>query len=566
MISAALPYVNAELHAGNMIGCNLSADAFARFCRLMGKEVLFVGGTDEYGTATEIAAHQRGITPKELCDEKFGSHKKINDWFNISFDCYGRTSCADPSDESWPQTEIAHDIYKKIVKNEYTTTQIETRLYCEQTRTFASDRFIVGTCYLCGYEGAKGNQCDGCGQLMDVMKIIDPVFKLNPEYKLVKRDTEVIYFNIPKLQKELDEYFSKHSHKWTKVAESNTRRALTCLIDRSISRDLKWGTPIPDTEKYGDRMKNKILYPWFDAPIGYISITKQCIGDEYKRWWLDPENTELVQFMAKDNTLFHSVIFPASLIATGDNYTLPTTISSINYLQYGTQKFSKSNGTGIFCDQIMNMSYSSDYWRYYLLSIRPESLDSKFSWKGLFSAVNNDLFANFGNLISRVLNIAFKAFKKVGSEKVKFNGHKDHHEDCIRDIDTEMSVYRDHFTSVNICNAIRSARKMASYLNAYINETQAWTVLKKDEDTIRSEVFFLMYCLNKIISAYFPFVPKVCDEVKDIIGNTYDITDSVDINECEFRLPTKKPPRLFTLMDTQSISLLADMFGATDED
>lgn len=564
LITAALPYVNNIVHLGNIIGCVLSADAFARFSRLIGKDVLYVGGTDEYGTATETAAREKGISPRELCSKNFEEHKKIYEWFNISFDCFGRTSTDDPGDENWPQTEITWDIYKKLVNNGYVNSKTEICLYCEEIDSFVSDRFVVGKCYLCGYEKANGDQCDECGKLLNAIELINPIYKLNQSYKLVEKSTEHLYFQLPEFSEKLQELLDKNKNRWSHNAVATTGTLLKSgLIDRSISRDLKWGTPVPHTEKFGDKFKDKVFYVWFDAPIGYISITKNAIGDSYSDWWKNPDNVELVQFMAKDNTQFHSVIFPGTLMATGDNYTLVSRISSTEYLQYGNKKFSKSNKTGVFGDDVMSLDFPSDYWRYYLLSIRPESKDSKFTWEGFASAINETLFNGFGNLVSRILNISFRGHKTLNVSSVKINGaFSEKQLACISEMDEIIKDYINSFSNIKIVDSVKHAHKASHILNKYINEEEPWKLLKSgDNKIINNELVFLNFALNKIISIYSPFVPEVCEMIRKIIDGKYDLNTQADVNDCEFAIPVAKPPQLFKLIDTTRLTEFKERFG-----
>jgi methionyl-tRNA synthetase len=562
LITAALPYVNNVVHLGNIIGCVLSADCYARHCRKRSKQVLYVGGTDEYGTATEMAARKEGMTPRELCNKNFEIHKKIYEWFNISFDCFGRTSTDIPGDKTWPQTEITWDIYKKMVDNGYVRPKTETCLYCEEIDSFVSDRFVTGTCYLCGYDDANGDQCDKCGKLLDAIKLIYPKYKLNTSYPLVKRETTHLYFDLPKLQPQLESLLKDHGDSW-----SNNARAITTtflrdgLKERNITRDLKWGTPVPDTEIFGSDFSQKVFYVWFDAPIGYLSITKNAIGDDYVKWWKDPENTELVQFMAKDNVQFHSVIFPATLKATDDDYTTVSRISSVDYLQYGNSKFSKSRKTGVFGDDVMKLDYPADYWRFYLLSIRPESKDSKFTWSGFMDSINNDLFANFGNLVSRVINISFKAHKKLKINNVK--KIIDFDEDQIDYLDKLIVAVKradEALDDIKICESIRLSSSASSVLNDYITKFEIWNILKCDDvKIIETTIYYLNYMLWNITQLYSSYVPGICNKIFEIQGQLGEDKDTA-----KFSIPTSKPPQLFKLIKSEDIETLIEKFGSTD--
>lgn len=566
LITSALPYVNNKLHLGNLIGSGLSADAVARFYRNMGRKVLFVGGTDEYGTATEVASRQAGVSPRELCDMNYKEHVDICKWFNLSYDCFGRTSAENPGNPEWAQTEITWDIYKKLVNNGFITFKKELCLYCNEIDSFVSDRFVTGQCYMCGYENASGDQCDKCTNLVNATKLINPVYKLNSNYKLVARETETLYLQLPVLEQKLREFISKSSPNWNKNSRITTETLLnTGLIDRSISRDLKWGTPVPDTEKFGNQFMKKVFYVWFDAPIGYISITKHAIGEDYTKWWKNPDNVELIQFMAKDNTQFHSIIFPATLIGTGDSYTLPSKISSIEYLQYGDKKFSKSAGVGVFGADAMALEYPSDYWRYYLLSIRPESQDSKFTWEGFVNSVNNSLFANFGNLVSRVLTLSFTAYKKLNVDTVTpACDLSEQHLKCLEFINKHVDQYKIYFTKNKILESIKHSHSVSGILNEYISNNEPWKLFKTDNTkAICTECWFMQYTIGIVVSMFSPFVPTICDTVKNMIGLSYSINSVLKLDS-EFNLIKSKPPQLFKLIDPTVVPMLKKRFGDTN--
>jgi methionyl-tRNA synthetase len=405
LITSALPYVNNVPHLGNIIGCVLPADVYSRYCKLNGKDVLYICGTDEYGTCTEIKAREEGLTPKEICDKYYKIHKQIYDWFQIKFDYFGRTSTADPQkDLDWIHTVISQDIFRKVVDNGYVIEKKVEQLYCVELETFVADRFVIGTCPKaeCGYEKAKGDQCDKCGTLLNAVDIINPVYKLDSKYKLIKKKTEHLYLDIPKIEGKLREWFNSTNSSWAKNAISITQSWFNeGLKPRCITRDLKWGTPVPDTKTFGDKYKDKIMYNWFDAPIGYLSITANHT-ENWSNWWMNPDEVELVQTYSKDNIPFHTIIFPATLMATGDNYTLVTKVASCEYLNYEGGKFSKSENTGVFGDDAMTSGIPSDIWRFYLIIQRPEGKDTEFSWLDLQAKYNGELANNLGNLMYRV--------------------------------------------------------------------------------------------------------------------------------------------------------------------
>ncbi|MFH4982757.1 hypothetical protein AB6A40_009466 [Gnathostoma spinigerum] len=333
LITAALPYVNNVPHLGNIIGCVLSADVFSRYCRLKDYHCLYVCGTDEYGTATETKALKEGLTPKQICDKYHKIHKEIYDWFNIDFDHFGRTT-------NDFQKEIAQDIFMKLYNNGHTSIKTVDQLHCENCQRFLADRFVHGECPFCHYEDARGDQCDSCGRVINVMELINPRCQLCGSAPATKESTH-IFLNLDDLQEDvinhMNEQLKYEENHWTPTAVSITKGWIKRGLEkRCITRDLSWGTPVPLRE-----FSDKVFYVWFDAPIGYLSITEELLGDDWIKWWKNPEEVKLYHFVGKDNVAFHSVMFPASLFGTKDKWTLVNSLCATEYLNYEDAKFSK---------------------------------------------------------------------------------------------------------------------------------------------------------------------------------------------------------------------------------
>ncbi|CAN6293660.1 unnamed protein product [Urochloa humidicola] len=394
LVTSALPYVNNVPH---LVGCVLSADAYARYCRLRGHNVLFVCGTDEYGTATEARALQEGCSPREICDRYHALHREVYRWFGISFDHFGRTSSPE-------QTEICQDIFQRLLENNWLSEKTIQQLYCGSCQRFLADRLVEGSCPVdgCGYGSARGDQCEKCGELLNSIELIDPKCKVCGSTPCV-RDTDHLFLELPLLKEKLEGFIDEASGTWSQNAVHVTNAWLKGgLKPRCITRDLKWGVPVPH-EKY----KDKVFYVWFDAPIGYISITA-CYTPEWEKWWKNPENVVLYQFMGKDNVPFHTVMFPSTLLGTGENWTLLKTISVTEYLNYESGKFSKTKGIGIFGNDAKDTNIPPEVWRYYLLTNRPEASDTQFTWTDLQAKLNNELVNKLGNFINRVLSFIAK--------------------------------------------------------------------------------------------------------------------------------------------------------------
>ena len=466
LITSALPYVNNVPHLGNIIGSTLSADVFARYCRLKGVNTLFLFGTDEYGTATETKALEEGVSPKEICDKYHKIHKEIYDWFNISYDYFGRTTTEE-------QTQIAQKIFWDLHKNQYLLEEETQQLFCFKCQRFLADRFVEGICPFCQYPEARGDQCDKCGKLINTIELKEPKCKIcgtGPELKSSKH----LFLDLPKLQPKIEKWFetsvNEPNNCWT-----NTARVIASswlrdgLKPRCITRDLKWGTPVP-LEGFTD----KVFYVWYDAPIGYPSITAHH-NKHWEKWWKNPKDVVLYQFMGKDNVPFHAIIFPSCELGTGDNWTVVNHISAVEYLNYEESKFSKSRGVGVFGDNAKDTGIPSDIWRFYLLYIRPESQDTAFSWTDLMNKNNSELLNNLGNFVNRALVFLTNNFEAT----VPQMNFEDSEKTLLAQINKELVVYSNLMDRAKLRDGIKSILNISRIGNQYIQSSKPWELIKK---------------------------------------------------------------------------------------
>jgi len=461
LITSALPYVNNVPHLGNIVGCVLSADVFARFARLRGYNVLYVCGTDEYGTSTETKAVEEGITPRQICDKYNKLHEEIYKWFNISFDKFGRTTTEE-------QTEIAQDIFWSLQKEGCTMQDSVDQLYCTHCSRFLADRFVEGECPLCGYEDARGDQCDACGKLINASELIRPRCKLCARCPEV-RTSNHLFLDLPKLEGRLTNWLEESSQKWSNNARVIAKSWLKGgLQPRCITRDLKWGTPVP-LEGFQD----KVFYVWFDAPIGYISITAQYT-EHWEKWWKNPDNVEYWQFMAKDNVPFHSVVFPCTMLGTNQNWTMVNRLMSTEYLNYEDAKFSKSRGVGVFGNDAQETGIPADVWRFYLMYMRPESQDSAFKWEDLMMKNNSELLANLGNFINRATKFTKDNFNSTIPE---MNLNNDDWEMVAR-VNQELSNYISLLEDAREREAITSVFSISRLGNQLMQHNTPWKLVK----------------------------------------------------------------------------------------
>ncbi|XP_074306902.1 methionine--tRNA ligase, cytoplasmic-like [Silene latifolia] len=507
LITSALPYVNNVPHLGNIIGCVLSADVFARYSRRRGYNTIYVCGTDEYGTATETKAMEENCTAKEICDKYHAIHKQVYEWFNISFDEFGRTSSPE-------QTEVCQAIFKKLEENNWLSENTMQQLYCDTCERFLADRLVEGICPTpgCNYDSARGDQCDKCGKLLNPTELKEPKCKRCQSTPHI-RDTNHLFLELPLLQDKLEEYIKKTSEAggWSQNAIQVTNAWLKeGLRQRCITRDLKWGVPVPH-----ERFKDKVFYVWFDAPIGYVSITA-CYTPEWEKWWKNPENVELYQFMGKDNVPFHTVMFPSTLLGTGENWTLLKTISVTEYLNYEEDKFSKSKGIGVFGNDAKDTNIPVEVWRYYLLTNRPEVSDTKFTWSDLQAKLNSELLSNLGNFVNRVLSFIAKPSGQ-GYDSVIPDAPQAESHSLTNILGDKVGKYVDQYVEamekVKLKQGLKIAMTISSEGNAYLQESQFWKLYKEDQAAcavvIRTSAG-LVYVLACLLE---PFMPSFSIEV-----------------------------------------------------
>ncbi|CEP20143.1 hypothetical protein [Parasitella parasitica] len=494
LITSALPYVNNVPHLGNIVGSTLSADVYARYCRARGYNTAFFCGTDEYGTATETKALEEGVSCQALCDKYNAIHTAVYEWFDLSFDLFGRTTTE-------KQTEIAQDIFLKNYKNGNILKETMTQLYCEKCSRFLADRYVEGTCPHCKYEDARGDQCDACGKLLNATDLVDPRCKLDGN-KPITKDSNHLFLDLAKLQPEIEAAFKKSAAdgKWSangiNISQSWLKEGLR---PRCITRDLKWGTPVP-LEGYED----KVFYVWYDAPIGYPSITANYT-DEWEKWWKNPENVRLYQFMGKDNVPFHSVIFPGCEIGTGEKWTIVNHISTCEYLNYEGGKFSKSRNVGVFGNNAQATGIPPSVWRYYLMSVRPETSDSMFTWNEFITKNNSELLNNLGNFVNRAIRFIFAKYDGV-IPKADFSGKLE--TGLIKDVNDLLKQYVEAMEAVKLRSGLGIAMNISARGNQYLQDANLSNALFDESrpkcDAVVATAANLIYLLSAILSPYIP--------------------------------------------------------------
>lgn len=555
LITSALPYVNNVPHLGNIIGSVLSADIYSRYTKARNYNSLFICGTDEYGTATETKALEEKVTPKELCDKYNALHSEIYKWFGLGFDYFGRTTTE-------LQTEIAQDIFMKLYDNGYLEEKTTKQLYCETHKSFLADRYVEGTCPKCQYDDARGDQCDKCGNLLDPFELINPHCKLDNATP-IPRDSTHIYLKLNDLEPELKVWVEDASTKgaWSKNSKNITDNWLKQGLEpRCITRDLVWGTPVP-LEKF----KEKVLYVWFDATIGYVSITANYFKnlgktEEWINWWKNPENVQLYQFMGKDNVPFHTVVFPSSQIGTRDNWTKLHHLNTTEYLQYEGGKFSKSRGVGVFGNNAKDTGIPPSVWRFYLASIRPETGDSQFSWKDFVTKNNSELLANLGNFVNRIVKFVVAKYNGVIPKyDVKHIEGYDKFESEINDL---LKQYVEAMEGVSLRKGLELSMAISARGNQFLQDNKLDNSLYDNtpdkSDAVIAVGLNLVYLISSIIS---PYMPDITKQINEILNTpTLSIPDKFEL----LLLPghcIDKPQYLFKRIDEKKIDEWRALYG-----
>lgn len=537
LITAALPYTNNVPHIGNIVGSHLPADIFARYCRLKGYDTIFVGGTDEHGTATEISAQKFGITPKELCDFFYIVHKKIYDWFEMSYDSFSRTS--KPIHHS-----LTKDFFKAVYKKGFIVEKELELPYCNNCQRQLSDRFIEGICPYCGYEKARGDQCESCSKLLDPINLKEPKCAVCHGSSITFKKVKHIFLDLEKLSPKIEKWV-KSQKAWRPQVRSLALAWVTeGLKPRCISRDLKWGINIP-LKGYED----KVFYCWFEAPLGYISSTMEVKQKGWKNAWTD-KKTKIYHFIGKDNIPFHTIFFPGLLLAHG-SYNLPYDVVGLQYLNYERVKFSKSQGIGVFCDYLPESGLKPDYWRFYLSFIIPETKDTEFLWNDFQERINKELVGNLGNFVNRTLSFVWNKYNgEIPKVKVIDKAFQ-------KKVKAQVEKILDDYEKVELRYALEGILKLSDFGNEYFQKNEPWK--GKGEKTV-----FLCLNLCKIIALLAqPYIPNASSLILDMLNS--DEKGFSKLLKFNLKGKIKKPALLFKPLETNDIKLLKEKTSKVKE-
>ncbi|MBT5294716.1 MAG: methionine--tRNA ligase [Octadecabacter sp.] len=563
LITSAIPYINGIKHLGNLVGSQLPADLYARYLRGRGDEVLFLCATDEHGTPAELAAAKAGKPVDEYCAEMWAVQADLAKGFNLSFDYYGRSS----SDQNRKLTQHFASV---LYDNGLIEERMETQMYSHADGRYLPDRYIEGTCPNCGFDSARGDQCDNCTKQLDPVDLIDPRSTISGSTELEMRDTKHLYLLQSKLKDDIDQWIDSQTG-WPVLTTSIAKKWLhdgDGLQDRGITRDLDWGVPVALGDKPWPGMEGKVFYVWFDAPIEYIACSQEwsdATGGDWARWWRTDKGADDVrytQFMGKDNVPFHTLSFPATIIGSDEPWKRVDYLKSFNYLNYDGGQFSTSRGRGVFMDQALEI-LPADYWRWWLLSRVPETSDTEFTWDNFQTDVNKDLADVLGNFVSRVTKFCRSKF----NEDVPAGGEwGDAETTLIADLQTRLTAYEAAMDRIEIRKAAGELRAMWAAGNEYLQAAAPWTLFKTNPDQAAAQIRLALNLIRIYAVLSAPFIPTASAKLLSAM-NTLDMEWPSDMNAAVQALPEghafNVPDNLFDKITDEQRDEWAERFAGT---
>ena len=507
-ITAALPYTNGPIHIGHLAGVYVPADIYARYLRMQGNDVAFVCGSDEHGVPITIKAKKEGVTPQDIVDKYDGIIRKSFEDFGVSFDNYSRTSAKVHHD-------TASSFFKKMYEDGKFIEETTKQLYDEKAGQFLADRFVTGTCPKCGNEEAYGDQCESCGTSLNATDLINPKSAITGEVPTLK-ETRHWFLPLDQYQEWLDEWIVKgHAHDWKSNVHGQVKSWLNDgLRARAVTRDLDWGIPVPVEGGNG-----KVLYVWFDAPIGYISSTKEWAEREGKDWepyWKD-ENTKLVHFIGKDNIVFHCIIFPVMLKAHGE-YILPENVPANEFLNLEGKKLSTSKNWAVWLHEYLeDFPDQQDVLRYVLTANAPEAKDNDFTWKDFQARNNNELVAVFGNFINRVVVLTNKYYSGIVPQP---NDYSEVDEQTIAELKAYPAVIASSIEKYRFREAQGEFMNLARLGNKYLADEEPWKLIKTDEDRVKTVMYVALQTASALATLSEPFLPFSSGKLQKMLNFT----------------------------------------------
>ncbi|MCA8905523.1 MAG: methionine--tRNA ligase [Hyphomonas sp.] len=568
LVTSALPYINGVKHLGNLAGSMLPADVYARVMRLLGHDVTYICATDEHGTPAELAAQMQQIPVQKYCDEQYEIQRAAGEGFNLSYDWFGRTSR--PENHALTQ-HFAQALEKRGLIEERTSKQV----YSVDDGRFLPDRYVEGTCPHCGYERARGDQCDNCSRLLDPVDLINPYSAVSGSRNIEIRDTVHLYLLQTKMQDSIREWVKLKGVNWPQLAVSIANKWLDeGLIARSITRDLSWGVKVTDADgNPRPGFENKVFYVWFDAPIGYIAATQEwakATGNDWEALWKTDkgaDEVEYVEFMGKDNVAFHTVSFPVTLLGSGEPWKTVDKLKAFNWVTWYGGKFSTSMKRGVFMDQALDL-LPADYWRWYLIANAPEGSDAAFTWEGFQSAVNSDLANVLGNFVNRITKYCASKF----DGKVPDAGMPGEAEAwMIGELKERLPRLVEFYEQMEFRKAAAETRAIWAAGNEYLTKAEPWVKYKTDVDAaaVGVRAGLNLAALFGIIAQ--PIIPNAAKKILDALGipeanrkmpgASADEDFSALLDALPHGLAITPPDVLFQKIEDAQIAEWAERFG-----
>ena len=539
LITSAWPYISVTPHLGNLVGSILSADVVARYYRLRGDDVIMVSGSDEHGTPIEVESIKQGVSPKELTDKNHAYVTELFQKWGASFDNYTRT-------ESPVHKKFVQDLLMKIYNNGYIFSKEIQMLYCKHDNRYLPDRFVEGTCPNCNCTRARGDQCDMCGRLLEPTSLIDPYCVLCNNTPIVKTTTHW-YIDLSKLSSKLEKYLTDNQQLPVTAKNFSLNWIKEGLKPRAVTRDIAWGIPAPFPGAEG-----KTIYVWVEAVLGYLSATieySQNIGEpeKWRDFWLN-KKAKTFYFVGKDNIPFHTIILPALLLASGEDYNLPWNVSVTEFLQFKGKKASKSQRVGIWIDEALEM-FPVDWWRFFLLATRPETKDSNFSWDSFREKINSDLNDTFGNFIHRTLKFINSKFESKIPEPINLSPAD---KSILETIKNKVEAISDNFENLQLQSATNALISLSRLGNQYLNENEPWNLMKTNKQKAANVFFVSAQIVKAIAIVSAPFMPNTAKKICQILNFS---TDKNTVTWNDALIPLKagheinKPEPLFNKID-----------------
>ncbi|MEU6221033.1 methionine--tRNA ligase [Streptomyces sp. NPDC047022] len=561
LITSALPYINGIKHLGNMVGSMLPADVYSRYLRQRGHDVLYICATDEHGTPAELAAKELGLPVAEFCAQAHHAQKAVYDGFHLAFDYFGRSSSSE-------NVEITQHFARRLNENGFIEERAIRQVYSPTDGRFLPDRYVEGTCPHCGYDKARGDQCENCTRVLDPTDLIDPRSAISGSTDLEVRETKHLFLLQSKLQHEVEEWVARHEKDWPQLASSIARKWLTeGLHDRAITRDLDWGVPVPADTWPELAAEGKVFYVWFDAPIEYIGATKEwadATGGDWKSWWYEVDtDVRYTEFMAKDNVPFHTVMFPATELGVREPWKKVDFVKAFNWLTYYGGKFSTSQKRGVFTDQALEV-LPADYWRYFLIANAPESDDSSFTWEHFTATVNKDLADTLGNFVNRVLSFSRKRF----GDDVPAGGEPGEAEARLgEEIARLLAEYEEHMEAIQFRKAAASLRALWSAGNSYLEEKAPWLEIKTNPEGAALTLRTAMNLIHLYAVVSEPLIPSTAAAMRGAFALKDDTAVWVTADEAKSLTsvpagtPFTVPPVLFAKLTDEDLQTYKERFG-----